>query len=118
MNQKQIYLIIIVILLIGNIFLGARYFNTNKELKKAITITAVAQEKTKFIEFNKTFISEVLQAKSEVSYDTRLKLDEMIKDINDQELTAQWQRFTDSQTEEEAQDETVKLLKLLAERVE
>ena len=49
MNQKQTYLIIIVILLIGNIFLGAKYFNTNKELKKAITITAVAQEeRTKF----------------------------------------------------------------------
>ena len=119
MTQKQIYLIIIVILLIGNIFLGVKYFNTNKELKEAITITAVAQEeRTKFTEFNKTFVSEVLQAKSEVNYDTRLKLDRMIKDINDQELTAQWQRFTDSQTEEEAQDETVKLLKLLAERVE
>ena len=43
--------------------------------------------------------------------------DEMVKDINDKELTAQWQKFTDSQTEKEAQDETIKLLKLLAEKM-
>ena len=42
----------------------------------------------------------------------------MIKDINDQELSEQWQRFTDSKTEKEAQDETVKLLGLVAERME
>ena len=118
MNQKQIYLIVIVILLIGNIFLGVKYFNTDKELKEAISITAIEQEKTKFAEFNKTFITEVLQSKSEVSYDTRLKLDEKIKSINDEELTQQWKKFTDSQTEKEAQDETVKLLGLVAEKME
>ena len=117
MKQKQIYLIII-ILLLSNLFLGVKYFNASKELKETKSIVAIQQEKTKFIEFNKTFISEVLQAKSEVSYDTRLKLDKMIKEINDKDLTAQWQKFTDSQTEKEAQEETVKLLGLLAERME
>ena len=117
MKQNQIYLIII-ILLLSNLFLGVKYFNANKELKGTISVTTVQEERTKFTEFNRTFISEVLQAKSEVNYDTRLKLDEMIKDINDQELTAQWQKFTDSKTEEEAQDETVKLLGFLAERME
>ena len=116
MKQKQIYLIII-ILLSANLFLGVKYFNTNQELKETKAITAAQEEKTKFTEFNKTFINEVLQTKTEVNYDTRLKLDEMIKDINDQELTAQWQRFTDSKTEQEAQDETVKLLGLVAERM-
>ena len=116
MKQKQIYLII-VILLLANLFLGIKYFDADKELKEMKSIIAVQQEKTKFTEFNKVFISEVLEAKSEVNYDTRLKLDEMVKDISNKELTAQWQKFTDSQTEKEAQDETVKLLRLLAERV-
>ena len=118
MNQKQIYLIIIAILLIGNIFLGIKYFNTDKELKEAISITAIEQEKTKFAEFNKAFINKVLQSKSEVSYGTRVELNETIKSINDKELTQQWKRFTNSQTEEEAQEETIKLLKLLAEKIE
>ena len=117
MTQKQIYLTIIVILLASNLFLGVKYFNADKELKEAISITTAKEEKTKFIEFNKTFITEVLQAKSEVSYDTRLKLDETIKGINDEELTQQWKKFTNSQTEEEAQNETIKLLKLLAEKI-
>ena len=116
MVQKQIYLIII-ILLLSNFFLGVKYFNTSKELKETKNAIAAQEERIKFAEFNKTFISEVLQAKSEVSYNTRLKLDEEIKSINDEELTAQWQKFTNSQTEEEAQDETVKLLELLAEKV-
>ena len=118
MVQKQIYLIIIVILLASNLFLGIKYFNASKELKETESITAAQEERTKFTEFNKVFISEVLQAKSEVNYDTRLKLDEMVKDINDKDLTAQWQKFTDSQTEKEAQDETVNLLGLVAERTE
>jgi len=118
MNQKQIYLIIIVILLIGNIFLGIKYFNTDKELKEAISITTAQEERTKFTEFNKVFITEVLQSKSEVSYSTRVELDETIKNINDEGLTQQWKKFTNSQTEEEAQDETIKLLKLLAEKME
>ena len=116
MKQKQIY-IIITILLLTNLFLGVKYFNASKELKETKIITATQEERTKFTEFNKVFISEVLEAKSEVNYDTRLKLDEMVKDISNKELTAQWQKFTDSQTEKEAQDETVKLLRLLAERV-
>jgi len=118
MKQKQIYLIIVIILLFSNIFLGIKYFNASKELEETKNTVTLQKERTKFIEFNRIFISEVLQAKSEVNYDTRLKLDRMVKDINDQELTAQWRVFTDSQTEEEAQDETVKLLGLLAERVE
>ena len=117
MKQKQIY-IIIIILLLSNLFLGVKYFNVSKELKETKSITAAQEERTKFSEFNKIFISEVLQAKSEVNYDTRLKLDEMVKDINNKELTAQWQKFTNSQTEEEAQEETVKLLGLLAEEME
>ena len=116
MKQKYI-LLIIIILLLTNLFLGVKYFNTNKELKETTSTIAAQQEKTKFTEFNKTFINEVLQAKTEVNYDTRLKLDEMIKNINDQELTAQWQKFTESKTEKEAQKETVKLLGLLAERM-
>jgi len=117
MKQKQIYLIIIIILLASNLFLGVKYFNTSKELKETKNTVIIQQEKTKFTEFNKIFISEVLQTKSEVNYDTRLKLDKMIKEINDKELTEQWQKFTNSQTEKEAQDETVKLLGLLAERM-
>ena len=117
MKQKQIYLIII-ILLLSNLFLGVKYFNASKELKETKSAIAAQEERTKFAEFNKTFISEVLKAKSEVDYDTRLKLDKMIKDIDDKNLTAQWQKFTDSQTEKEAQDETVKLLGLLAEGME
>ena len=118
MKQKQIYLIIIIILFAINLFLGIKYFNANKELKETKNTTAVQEEKTKFAEFNKTFISEVLQTESKVNYDTRLKLDKMIEDINDEELTAQWQKFTESKTEKEAQEETVKLLELVAERIE
>ena len=116
MKQKQIYIIIIILLLV-NLFLGIKYFDANKELKETKNIITIQEEKTKFAEFNKTFISEVLQTESEVNYDTRLKLDKMVKDINDKDLTAQWQKFTDSQTEKEAQEETVKLLKLLTEKV-
>ena len=118
MKKKQIYLIIIIILLASNLFLGVKYFNVSKELKETKNTVIIQQEKTKFTEFNKTFISEVLQTKSEVNYDTRLKLDEMVKDIDDKDLTAQWQKFTDSQTEKEAQEETVRLLGLVAERME
>ena len=117
MKQKYIFLIIIVLLLLSNLFLGVKYFNVNKELKETTSAIAAQQERTKFTEFNKTFISEVLQTKTEVNYDTRLKLDKMVKDINDQELTAQWQKFTTSKTEKEAQDETVNLLGLVAERM-
>ena len=116
MKQKQIYLIVI-ILLLSNIFLGIKYFNASRELKEATSIIAIQEEKTKFAELNKTFISEVLQAKNEVNYDIRLKLDETIKNINDEDLIAQWQKFTNSKTEREAQEETINLLELLAGKI-
>lgn len=117
MNKPKTILIIILILLAGNIFLGAKYFSVVKELRQTQATLQTQTTNEKVLEFTKLFIGEVLKADSEVSFDTRLKLETAVRNLGDEEILAQWQKFVDSKTETGAQDEVKNLLELLVNKV-
>ena len=116
-NKPKIILIIILILLAGNVFLGVKYFSVVKELRQTQTALQTQTTNEKVLEFSKLFIKEVLKAETEVNFDTRLKLETAVRNLGDEEISNQWQKFTESKTEVQAQEEVKNLLEMLVNKI-
>jgi len=116
-NRSKTILILILILLAGNIFLGFKYFSVVKELRQTQTALQTQKTNEKVLEFAKLFIKDVLKAETEVDFETRLKLETAVRNLGDEEILAQWNKFVDSKTEAEAQTEVKNLLEMLINKI-
>ena len=117
MNKPKTILIIILVLLVGNVFLGSKYFSAQKEFRQAQTALQTQTTNEKVLEFTKLFIKEVLKVETEVNFDTRLKLENAVRNLGDEEILNQWQKFTESKTEAGAQEEVKNLLEMLVSKI-
>jgi len=117
MNKQSIALIIILILVVGNIFLGFKYFSVTKELRQAQNALQVQVINDEVLDFAKLFIGEVLKAETEVDFETRLKLENAVRNLDDEEVFKQWTRFVESKTENEAQTAVKNLLDILVNKI-
>jgi len=116
-KSKIFYLIILVILLIGNFFFATRYSAIKKEMQEIKKPLEIQEINEKVLNFIKFFIEKVLRAEGEVDFETRLKLETAVRELNDEEILNQWQKFVDSKTENEAQQEVKNLLELLISKI-
>jgi hypothetical protein len=127
MNKQKLMIILIIGLTLMNIFLLYRYLLISKEIEK-MKITSDLPEKNavifpntkneKIINFLKLFITKVLKAEGEVDFETRLKLENAVREIQDKEILDQWTKFTESKTEEEAQKNVKDLLEILINKLQ
>ena len=118
-NWKRILpIIVLVILLIGNIFFGTKYFATQMDLRQAREALEIQRVRGNVLGFTKMFIATVLKAKTEVDFETRLKLETAVRNLNDQEILAQWQKFVDSKAEIDAQENVKNLLEILVNKIQ
>ena len=114
-HNKHLPLIVLIgVLVVGNVFFGLGYWSQNNELGRA----EVAAVNTKVLDFTSLFIREVLQAESEVDFETRLNLENAVRDLKDAEIMAEWQTFVASSTELEAQNSVKKLLEILVGKIQ
>ncbi len=116
-NQKTILIFMLLLLIISNTFWLYRYSHLQKELSESKNIVKVQQVNEKVLNFLKLFIKDVLKAEKEVDFETRLKLENAVRDIQDQEILNQWNKFVQSQTEDEAQRNVKDLLELLVNKI-
>lgn len=121
-NKKSILIVIVFLFFAaGNVFLCVKYFSVQKELAK--TSIELAGQKSikntneKVLDFAKLFVEKILQAETEVDFETRLKLENSVRDLEDEEILSQWNNFINAQTEEEAQKEVKNLLELLVDKI-
>lgn len=117
MDKSKITLIIILILLVGSVFFGVKYFAIQKELKETKTTLETQKMNEKVLEFTKLFIEQVLKAKTEVDFETRLKLENTVRNLEDEGILIQWQKFIESKTEIGAQEEVKNLLEILVKKI-
>lgn len=68
------------------------------------------------MEFRNMFTEQVLLTSKEIDFDTRLALETSVRGLNDPEIFAAWQAFTNSETKEQATATAKGLLKLLIEK--
>lgn len=117
-NKKLIGEFLIIALVVGNLFFGYNYFNNYKELKALQTIHIKTELNQKIISFASLFIKKVLQADKEVDFETRLSLENAVRELKDEEIMAEWQNFIGSKTEAEAQNSVKKLLEILINKIQ
>ena len=117
-NKKRVFEIFIVLLIVGNAFFAYNYFKATKELQLIQSGQSSAQLNTKVLDFASLFIKKVLQADKEVDFETRLALENAVRELNDEEIMAEWQTFVGSKTEAEAQNSVKRLLEILITKIQ
>ncbi len=107
--------VLMLVLLVGNIFFSVQYI---QELKTAGNVkednTGAHIQEARFL---KEFIEIVLNSKAAVSYDDRVMLENDIIQIHDVDLIKQWRAFVGSTDAKIAQDNAVKLMGLVANKM-
>ena len=117
-NKKRIYIeIFIVMLIVGYMFFAYKYFTSYKELQVTKSAQVKVESNQKVINFASLFIKKVLQADKEVDFETRLSLENAVRELKDEEIMAEWQRFIGSKTELDAQNSVKKLLGILISKI-
>jgi len=116
-NTQKILFIIIFVLLASSIFLGVKYFAVQKELKEIKTTLGIQEINEKVLDFSKFFIEKILMGEEEVGFEERLKLENAVRNLNDEKILAQWNKFVESETEAEAQTEVKNLLEMLINKI-
>ncbi len=71
----------------------------------------------KTLEFTRMFVEDILMANTEISFDTRLTLETTVRNLGDQQILEQWQKFTKATTKEEASNQAKNLLNLLVKKI-
>ena len=115
--EKIFLVIVILVLLASTIFFASRYLALQKKLAEVKRPLETQEVNEKVLNFTKFFIEKVLKTEEEVDFETRLKLESAVRDLEDEEILAQWQKFVDSQTEIQAQQEVKNLLELLINKI-
>lgn len=118
MENKKIIKILTLILILGNIFFAYKYFALSQELETIKSAQSKVELNEKVINFTALFIKKVLQANEEVDFETRLSLENAVRELKDEEIMAEWQKFVGSATEADAQNSVKKLLGILISKIQ
>ena len=117
-HENHFWTVLAIVLLVSTVFFGIRYYATQKELQTAESSLEVQATNGKVLEFAKMFIADVLKADKEVNFETRLKLETAVRNLNDTEILAQWQKFVEAKTEVQAQAGVRTLLEVLINKIQ
>lgn len=97
--------------------MGMKYLSAQKELRQTQAAMETRKTNEKVLEFTKLFVAKVLKAETEVSFETRLQLENAVRNLKDEGILAQWQKFIESKTEAQAQEEVKNLLEMLVNKI-
>ena len=116
MGKRILVWAVVAVLVAGNIFWLTAYFKTQKEAEGLRAMLTTTRYEDKSLRFLQMFIKQVLKSEKEVDFETRLKLENSVRELKDAKILAQWQKFVNSQGETEAQGNVKELLDLLVDK--
>ena len=97
--------------------LGVECFLLASELNLAKTNLKTQETNEKAVLFAKLFIDKILLSQGTVGFDDRLKLENAVRDLNDPQIFAQWQKLTASSGDAETQQIVGSILKMLISKI-
>lgn len=117
--KKARLIIIITISLLASavILLLVQYFLLLAELKNIQSQLVVQEGSQKAAFFANLFINKVLISTGTVDFESRLQLENAVRDLNDPEIFSQWQKFTSGSGGAETQKTAGNILKLLINKM-
>ena len=101
----------------GNVFFFVGYQKATRDLGE-MKLQVFKQESNKrILDFAQLFIKKVLKSESEIDFETRLLLENSVRASNDSDILSQWQRFSNSKNDVDAQKAVKDLLDVLVEKL-
>ena len=117
-KKESIILIVITLSLAANAFFISKYFLLRLDYAEAQKTIQKSETNRKIVDFGNLFIKKVLKAEADVDFEDRLTLETAVRELKDEEILLQWQKFTEAETNIEAQTELKSLLELLFFKLE
>lgn len=117
MRTKAFWVVIFIVLVGISLLFAGLYFEANKELESTKVVISSQRYSGKYLNFLKMFVKLVIKSEKEVDFDTRLKLENSVRELEDADVLAMWQKFVASQNESEAQKNVKELLAVLVEKI-
>lgn len=122
MWQKKSLIILTIIFIVALVVLCVVLFDQNVKQQKVLQqnqlLIARGILNRQALDFLRAFVDKVLRANGEVSFNDRLQLENMVRNLKDDAVLAEWNKFVNSQTPAEAQDEVKNLLELLVRKIQ
>lgn len=118
MNKLTLLLLIVILVLLGAVaFLGINLVDKSNDLKTTKQFCKVQQMNANIVGFTNLFITKVLQSDKELSFEDRIAIENAVREIGNQDILDQWQKFLSSKTEAQAQAEVKNLLEVLVKNI-
>jgi len=124
-NHNKIIWAVIIVLGGTVILFAGKYFDTRdtiREIRRELDVLRSSWTQARVVQedvlrFTELFITGVLQAEEEVDFETRLELEQSVRELEDDEIFALWQALIDSTTEDESQKNVARLLEILISKM-
>lgn len=116
-RKRTLVLSLTIVLFIGIVLLASWLATSYFDLRAAKDTLTTCKHNDKILNFTKLFIDKVLKSNTEVSFEDRLKLENAVRDIGDDQILKQWQAFIECKTETQAQEEVKNLLEILVNKI-
>lgn len=117
MKSKIVWSVAVLALLAGNVYLGLSYVGLSKELDGMKIVVASQRYNDMTLNFMKMFVKKVIKSDTAVDFETRLKLENSVRELGDPQILEQWQKFVNSATEVDAQKNVKELLNVLVDKI-
>ncbi|MCX6718227.1 MAG: hypothetical protein NTY81_01295 [Candidatus Staskawiczbacteria bacterium] len=117
-DKKTIIISVVILILVAlSALLGVGYFLQYQETQKIQAELSKQKLNAGVINFLDLFIGKVLKSQTEVSFDDRLKLENAIRNLNDPDLLAKWEAFTNATDQQGVQIGVENLLEALVKKI-
>lgn len=118
MNHMNRWITVIFILSLAMNVLGAvNYAYDFSRIQTASQQKTEQGKQKKVTDFLKLFVEKILNAKQEVKFEDRLKLENAVRELGDTAVLAKWQAFVDSKQSEDAQTNLKNLIGVLVNKL-
>ena len=116
-NKRTVLLISIIALVGIIIILSGQCYIYYKDAQTYRALNLVYQQNEAILDFTKLFVTKVIKATTDVSFEDRLQLESAVRGTNNKEIIDQWKKFTEAGSEIQAREEVKVLLDLLINRI-
>lgn len=116
-KKSFILIVLFVLLLVGLIFFATENYFLRKQINYSGLQADSCQVNSQTVGFLKFFTEKVLNSQQEVSFEDRLRLENMVRDLGDESILSAWNNFTQAKTSDEAQEYCKSLLLALVKKI-